>query len=277
MILIIKFNNMKKRKTVGLALGSGGVRGLAHIGVIRTLLKHEIPIDYISGCSIGAWIGAHFSLYQDIEKTADLTARNKLEKLRSFLEPAISGGLIKGEKLELLLNNWLDNSNFEDLKIPLKIAATDLIGNDKIVFSEGKLAPAIRASIGVPGFLKPIIFGHRALVDGGLSNPVPVDLVKDLGAEVVIAVNLDFFSGYDNITPAEIGYSNLADGTIRIIRHHLAQYSSRGADFIIQPDLMNYSSWTNYFINDNEQEGIRLAERETEKIIPALKKLIYSE
>ncbi len=266
---------MENRKKVGLALGSGGVRGLAHIGVIKTLLKHEIPIDYLSGCSIGAWIGAHFALYQDIEKTADLTAGSKKEKLQTFLEPSISGGLVKGEKLEILLNNWLGNAKFEDLKIPLKVAATDLINNDKIVFSEGRLAPAVRASISVPGFFKPVIFEHRALVDGGLSNPVPVDLVRDLGAEVIIAVNLDFFSGFDNVSPAEVGYGNLADGTIKIMRHHLAQYSSKGADFIIQPDLMNYSSWANYFLNNNKQEGIKLAERETEKIIPALKKLIY--
>ncbi len=266
---------MKNRKKVGLALGSGGVRGLAHIGVIKVLLKHKIPIDYISGASIGAWVGAHFALYQDIEKTADFTAGKKKEKIISFLEPALAGGLVKGEKLETLLNDWLGGANFEDLKIPLKIAATDLINNDKIVFSEGKLAPAIRASMAVPGFFKPVIFEHRALVDGGLSNPVPVDLVKDLGAEVIIAVNLDFFSGFDNIAPSDIGYTDLAGGTINIMRHHLAQYSSRDADFVIQPDLMRCSSWSDYFMNNNKGEGIRLAEEATEKIIPDLKKLIF--
>jgi NTE family protein len=266
---------MKNRKTVGLALGSGGVRGLAHIGVIKTLLKHKIPIDYISGASIGAWVGAHFALYQDIEKTADFTAGKKKEKLISFLEPNISGGLVKGDKLELLVNEWLDNANFEDLKIPLKIAVTDLLSGNKIVCSEGKLAPAVRASISVPGVFKPVIFEHRALVDGGLSNPVPVDLVKELGAEIVVAVNLDFFSGFDNISPTDVGYGNVADGTIKIMRHHLARYSCRGADFVIEPDLMNFSSWSNYFMNDNVGEGIKLAEEATEKIIPALKEMIF--
>lgn len=274
-LVYLKYNCMKNRKTVGLALGSGGVRGLAHIGVIKVLLKHKIPIDYISGCSIGAWIGAHYAMYQDIEKTADFTAGKKKEKLISFLEPTLSGGLVKGEKLEALMNSWLDNANFSDLKIPLKLAATDLINNEKIVFSEGKVAPAVRASLSVPGFFKPVIFEHRALVDGGLSNPVPVDLVKELGAEVVVAVNLDFFSGFDNISPAEVGYVNLADGTIKIMRHHLAQYSCRDADFLIQPDLMNCSSWSDYFMNNNKGEGIKLAEEATEKIIPALKEMIF--
>ena len=266
---------MKNRKTVGLALGSGGVRGLAHIGVLKVLIKHKIPIDYISGASIGAWVGAHFALYQDIEKTADFTAGKKKEKLLSFLETTISGGLVKGEKLESLLNDWLGGATFEDLKIPLKIAVTDLLSGNKIVCSEGKLAPAVRASMSVPGVFKPVSFERRALVDGGLSNPVPVDLVKELGAEVVVAVNLDFFPGFDNLSPDDIGYINLADGTIKIMRHHLAQYSSRGADFIIQPDLMNCSSWSDYFMNNNEGEGIKLAEEATEKIIPALKELIY--
>ena len=266
---------MENRKTVGLALGSGGARGLAHIGVIKVLLKHKIPIDYISGSSVGSWVGAHFALYQDIEKTADFTAGRKKEKLSSFLEPNVSGGLVKGEKLELMLNDWLDNATFADLKIPLKIASTDLISGRKVVCSEGRLAPAVRASMAVPGFFKPVVFENLALVDGGLSNPVPVDLVKELGAEVVIAVNLDFFAGFDNILPTDVGYSNLADGTIRIMRHHLAQYACKDADFIIQPDLSKCSSWSSYFLNKQDSEGIRLAEEATEKIIPALKEMIF--
>lgn len=266
---------MKDRKTVGLALGSGGVRGLAHIGVIKALIKHKIPIDYLSGASIGAWVGAHFALFLDIEKTADFTAGKKKEKLISFLEPNISGGLVKGDKLEILLNEWLDGADFSDLKIPLKIAVTDLISGNKIVCSEGKLAPAVRASISVPGVFKPIIFEHLALVDGGLSNPVPVDLVKELGAEVVVAVNLDYFSGLDNVLPKDVGYMNLADGTISIMRHHLAKYSCLEADFVIQPPLRDYSSWSSYFINNNDSKIIELAMKETEKIIPALKEKIY--
>lgn len=267
---------MKNRKTVGLALGSGGVRGLAHIGVIKALIKHKIPIDYISGASIGAWVGAHFALYKDIEKTADFTAGKKKEKLISFLEPNMSGGLVKGDKLETLLNDWLDDTTFADLKIPLKIAATDLISGNKIVCSEGRLAPAIRSSISVPGVFRPVIFEHRALVDGGISNPVPVDLVKELGAEIVVAVNLDFFAGFDNILPKDVGYMNVAEGTVNIMRHHLAQYSCVGADFIIQPPLRDYSSWSSYFINNNDSKIINLAMEETEKIIPALKDKIFN-
>jgi NTE family protein len=267
---------MENRKKVGLALGSGGVRGLAHIGVVRTLVKHNIPIDYLSGASIGAWIGAHFALYQDIEKTASLTIDNKKEKFFALLEPTIFDGIIKGEKVELLLNEWLDDNYFSDVKIPFKIAATDLISGNKVILSEGKLANTVRASMAVPGFFKPVILEGKALVDGGVSDPVPVDLVKELGAEVVIAVNLDFSQEILNITPDQIGLTNIASRTLKVMRHHLAQYSCYGADFIIEPQLQIYSSWRDYFINNNDQKIIDLAEEATEKIIPKLKEMIYS-
>lgn len=265
------------RKKFGLALGSGGVRGLAHIGVIRTLLKHQIPIDYLSGCSIGSFVGAHFSLYLDIEKTLALASGKKKEKLMSFLEPSISGGFVRGMKMETMLNEWFNNANFADLKIPLKMAATDIINGDKVVFSEGNLATAARISMSIPGIFKPVAIESRALVDGGLSNPVPVDLVKEMGAEVVMAVNLDYFKGFSNVAPENVGLINAAGGMIEIIRHHLAQYSLRGANFVIEPPLREYSSWKDHFINSKDETIIKIAEEETEKIIPELKKSIFGE
>lgn len=269
---------MENRKKVGLALGSGGVRGFAHIGVIKALLKNNIPIDCISGCSVGAWIGAHFALYKDIKKTADFTVGRRKEKLFSFLELSISGGLVRGKKFETLLDDWLDDASFDDLKIPFKVAATNFLNCEKVSFSKGKLAPIVRASMAVPGFFKPVVIKDKVLIDGGISNPVPVDLVQELGAEVIIAVNLDFFAGFPNTSPKDIGYMNLADGTINIMRHHLAQYSCRGADFIIQPELRDFSSWSNYFSSNNDNEKIiKLAQEATEKIIPALKEKIFGQ
>jgi NTE family protein len=269
---------MIKRKKVGLALGSGGVRGFAHIGVIKTLEKNGIPIDYLSGCSIGSWVGAHYALYKNIRKTADFTVGRRKEKLFSFLEPSASGGLVKGRKLETLLDDWLDGASFDDLKIPFKVAATDLLTGRKASFSKGKLAPIVCASMAVPGFFKPVTIKDKVLIDGGVSDPVPVDLVKELGAEVVIAVNLDFFAGFPNISPKDIGYTNVADGTVKIMRHHLAQYACRGADFVIQPELRDFSSWSNYFTGrTNNDEIIKLAQAATEQIIPRLKEQIFGE
>jgi len=265
-------------KKVGLALGSGGVRGLAHIGVIRTLLQHHIPINCISGSSIGAWIGAHYSLYTDIKKTEEYTTGKKKEKLYSFLEPTISGGLVKGQKIELMLDQWLDGSSFDDLKIPLKVAATDFLNGSKVSFDQGKLSTILHASMAVPGIFKPVIIDDKVLIDGGVSNPVPVDLAQELGADIVIAVNLDYYAGFNKISQKSISYGNVADGAVRIMRHYLALSACQNADFIIQPDLQRFSSWTSYFSkNNNNDEIIRLAAEETEKIIPALKDLLQDE
>ncbi len=266
---------MNDRKKVGLALGSGGVRGLAHIGVIKSLVRAGVPIDYLSGSSIGSWVAAHFSLYQDIEKTADFTAGKKKEKLFSFLEPSISGGLVKGDKLEILLDDWLGGASFSDLQIPLKMAATDILSGDKVVISEGRLSIAVRASMAIPGFFKPVVLGNQVLVDSGLSNPVPVDLARQQGSDIVIAVNLDYFGGFSEISPDNIGLGEVTDGTIQIMRHHLAQYSLAGADFVIQPPLRSQASWRDYFVKDNSTEIIKLAEKETDKILPKIMEVVF--
>ena len=126
---------MTSRKTVGLALGSGGVRGIAHIGVIKTLIKHGIPIDYMAGSSIGAWVACHFALFLDIDKTSEFTIGKKREKLISFLELTRRGGLVKGLKLEAFLEEWFEGKDFSDLKIPVKVAGTDIVNGEKIVFT----------------------------------------------------------------------------------------------------------------------------------------------
>ncbi|MFA5358563.1 MAG: patatin-like phospholipase family protein [Patescibacteria group bacterium] len=258
-------------KKVGLALGSGGVRGLAHIGVIKALLRHNIPIDYLSGASIGAWVAAHFALYRDIEKTAEFTVGRKKEKLLSFLEPTLGGGLVKGEKIEAMLDGWLDKKTFADVQIPLRINATDLISGEQVVFSEGNLAFAARASMAVPGIFRPVIFGNRVLVDGGVSNPVPDNYLKSMGAQVIIAVNLDFSQNSLGVAPQKIGFTLVAERTQEIMRHYLAEYSMHDADFIIQPPLGRYSSWREYFTKDSGEKIVEIGEFETEKIISQIK------
>lgn len=258
-------------KKLGLALGSGGVRGLAHIGVLKTLLRHNIKIDYIAGTSVGAWVAAHYALFQDIEKTAEFTTGKKKEKFLSFLEPSFDGGLVKGQKLEAMLDDWLNKKTFANTKIPLKINATDLISGEEVIFNKGKLSFAVHASMAVPGIFKPVIWGKRALSDGGLSNPVPDNIVKQMGADVVIAVNVNYFHSPLNIAPEKIGFGKVAERTDVIIGHYLAKYSMRNADFIIQPSLVKYSSWNDYFTKNQGEEIVKIGELETEKIIPQIK------
>lgn len=264
----------KPRKTVGLALGSGGIRGLAHVGVIKTLLKHHIPIDFIAGSSIGAWVGANYALFQDIQRLEEFTVNKKEEKLRTLFEPSLKGGFIGGERTRALLLEWLEDASFEETQIPLSVIATDLYKRESVVYSSAALVPAVQASMAVPGLFKPVSYHGRVLIDGGVSNPVPSDVVKRMGADIVIAVNLDRIPEDSEEPTTGLGFLSVASRTIEIMRYHLANASIHSADVVIEPLVQSYSSWAQYFTKDVGPEIVAIGEKETEKIIPELKKLL---
>lgn len=263
------------RKTIGLALGSGSVRGMVHVGVIKTLLKYNIPIDFIAGSSVGAWVGGHFALYKDIERLEKTTIGNTREKLFALFEPSLSGGIIKGDKMEKLLSLWLENKEFKDTTIPFRAVATNLVNGEKIIFSEGKLSKALRASMSIPTFLKPVKINNMILVDGGISDPVPVDILKNMGAQITIAVNLDNREKGRKTGEKIDSFSQVYLRTFEIFRHHLGEYASAKADIIISPSLKKEMySWKEYFTNKTGPKIMKIGEEETEKIIPKLKELL---
>ena len=264
-----------KRKTLGLALGSGAIRGMVHVGVIKTLLKHNIPIDFIAGTSVGAWVGAHYALYKDLQKLEETTVGKTKEKLFALLEPSMGGGMVKGDKMEKLLADWLEDKEFKDLQIPFQAVATDLLSAKKIIFSEGKLTKALRASMSIPSFFKPVINQDKILVDGGLCDPVPVDVVKAMGADVVLAINLDNWETRSKLNQKNISLAKTTNRAMEVFRQHLAKLSTQTADLIIEPALdTELSSWKNYFYNNSGPKIMAIGEAETEKIIPELKKLL---
>jgi len=264
---------MKKRKKLGLALGSGGPRGLYHIGVLRTLAKHNIPIDYIAGSSVGAWVGAFYALHQDIAQLEELISGNKTAKFMSMFEFSLSGGLIKGEKLERLLNEWLKGAKFSDTKIPYRAVATDLKAGIPFVFETGKLAPALRASMAIPGAFKPVAYKNKILIDGGVSNPVPDDIVRQMGADIVLAIDLNGVPQGEDMKNVKIKtISETLKTAINILCYHLAIATTRDADIVLRPYLEKYASWTDYFLTNNGYEAIVLGEQDTEQIIPALRR-----
>jgi NTE family protein len=264
------------RKKVGLALGSGGVRGLAHIGVLKVLLKNNIPIDYITGCSVGAWMGAHYALYQDLDKLTEATISNKKEKFAALLEPTLRGGLVRGDKVLQLLKKYFGNAEFKDLKIPLRIVATDLVSGDSIIFSEGKIVDAIRASISVPYVFAPFAKGNKVFVDGGISNLVPDDIAREMGADIVIAVNLDNFLKNGTLDWKKQGFSKKMTRSIDIMRHYLAQYSLDKADIIIEPNVSvpGIIGWKNFFMTGEDERLIKAGEEEAEKAVGRIKMLL---
>lgn len=264
------------RKKIGLALGSGGVKGIAHIGVLRVLAENNIPVDFIAGTSIGSLIAAHYALFKDIKSLEEILFGQRKEKLISLLEPSLKGGLIKGRKVEALLHRWINDAEFKDTKVPLKIVSTDLISGQEVVFSEGRIVPAIRASLAVPTLFEPYLFEDKVLVDGGLCNPVPDDLVKAMGADIVISVNLDNYSRNGITNYKALNLAKAARRSLDIMRYNLARYSNKHSDIILKPEvhIIGLRGWRKYFTSDIAQQIMDTGIKETEKMIPVIKKLL---
>jgi len=175
---------------IGLALGGGSARGWSHIGVIRALSEADIKIDYIAGTSIGSVVGSVFAAgnIKALEEVAVQLDWKQIAYLFDVVLP--KSGLIDGKKVAGFVRNHLREINIEELPIPFCAVSTDLNTGDEVVIREGDIIEAVRASISIPGIFTPARNNGRILVDGGLVNPVPVNVVREMGADFVIAVDL---------------------------------------------------------------------------------------
>ncbi|MEA1947432.1 MAG: patatin-like phospholipase family protein [Thermodesulfobacteriota bacterium] len=177
--------------TVGLALGSGSARGWAHIGVIRALTEAGIRVDYVAGTSIGALVGAVYTS-GEIETLEEVVLQLDWKQIAYFFDVVLpKSGLIDGKKVSTFIRSHLKGINIEELPIPFCAVATDLGTGNEVVLKQGDIIEAIRASISVPGIFTPVKRNGNILVDGGLVNPVPVSVVREMGADFVIAVDLN--------------------------------------------------------------------------------------
>lgn len=175
---------------IGLALGSGSARGWAHIGVIRALAENGIQPDIITGCSIGSLVGAAYA-GGHLDALEEWVGKLNFLDVVKLLDVRMNGGLIEGDSLMSSFNDKLAQHNIEELPIPYAAVATDLNTGREVWLQEGPLPEAVRASIALPGLFSPVELESRWLVDGGLTNPVPVSLCRAMGADVIIAVNLN--------------------------------------------------------------------------------------
>lgn len=266
---------MKNSKKIGIALGSGGIRGFALIGVLQALQDNHIPINFISGSSSGSLVASHYALYQDPKLLKEEIVRAaKSKKLPGFLDLGLRGGLVKGNKFTDFVDYLFGKKTFLETKIPLRIMATDLTDGGACVFAEGKIAFSVQASSTVPVLFEPIKHRGHVFVDGGLSDPVPVDVLKKIGADFTIAVNLYHRKEFVN---RRFTVVKVALRSSRIALYNLAQASIKNADVVIAPDMSQFTGDNNfkkYLTEEMINKMVSVGYQETLKHLEAIKKAL---
>lgn len=243
---------------IGLALGGGAFRGIAHIGVLQVLEENAVPIDAIAGTSIGSLIGGIY---------ASGTSPRLLEKLalslnmRDYYDVVIpKEGFIKGERLLTMIRTLTGNKDFSQTRLPYKAVATDINTGEKVELDEGKLCDAIRASVSIPGIFVPHKIGKRTLCDGGLVDRVPVSTVREMGMDFVIAVDV----GYKGHEMKPSGIMEILLHTFDIMDWELTQLRLQSAEVLISPDLHHIDHTT---LRD-AAEAIQLGRQACEARLP---------
>lgn len=253
-----------KRPRIGLALSGGFARGITHIGVLKVLQEQRIPIDCISGTSVGALIGAAYAAgtsLEEMERKAVLTVFTDFGRWRlSRL------GLASNQKLDAFLARFTKCTTFEELKIPLAVAATELGAGKTKYFTSGDLRLAIRASCAYPGLFVPVEFEGKLLVDGFVTDPLPADGARLLGADVVIGVYLSTVADQDNPT----NVIDVLGRTFTIVQQASEQNWRRMANVVIEPDISKFA-WDSFA---KTPEMIAAGEIATRAALPAIRKAI---
>ncbi len=283
---------------IGLALGAGGQRFYPHIGVLKVLESEGIKLDYIAGTSMGSLVGGLYALWEDINKIEeyvlnvnfwryykfqeDVRLQNIDETpfilfyadiLKNKIDSKWLKGLIDGKVIRDEIDRLTNRASFEyDLKIPFKAVATDLVTGEKVVIDKGRISNAIVASISRPGTFIPFKFEDKILVDGGLKDPVPADVAREMGADIVIGVSLRDIKV--DTPPNVSNVISIIYRSVYIMLEELDDVSSSKADIIIKPRYRGPLSFN--MRRDERLKLIKLGEEETKKVIPLLKTLINS-
>lgn len=267
---------MEKRR-LGLALGGGGARGLAHIGVLEVLEREGITIDMIAGTSIGAIIGALYARGKSADQIRRLALDMGWRRLAPLLDLALpKTGFFAGRRLREQLRSVIGDAGFGELKIPLACVATDIMTGDEVVLSEGPVLEGVLASISLPVIFKVTKWRDRYLVDGGLVNPVPVSPLKKMGADSIIAVNVIPNPGEKRGPPEkstrvkEPNIFHIIMQLINIPAHQIVKSSLSGADVIIEPRMEGIG----FGDFGHARECIRRGQLAAQESIPEIKRLL---
>lgn len=257
-----KDNQIKKypKCKIGLALGGGAARGLAHIGVIKAFEEAGISFDFVAGTSVGSLIGAFYCAGKTSSEMIDIVKNIKEKDIRTskiIISPS------KTEGLQNLVRNNLGDIDIEDLKIPFAPVAVDLKTTNEIAFRHGNLSKAVAGSCAVPGVFVPVEFEDKLLADGGLQNTVPADIPKLFGCDYVIAVDVNSSRSYGTESTKLL---DVLFASIRILMKNIPTKGYNHSDFMITPDLKRFKSTKLEGYDEMIEEGYRC----TKKAIPQI-------
>lgn len=253
-----------KNPKIGLALGSGGARGFAHVGVLKVLKEANIEIDHIAGCSMGALVGSMYCVGHTMEDMYKMATLFRRKFYMDYTLPKM--GLISGKKIYQLIYLLSHGKKLEELNPKMSIITTDLISGEKVILDSGLIAEAVRASISIPGIFVPVKKQGRLLVDGGVIDRVPVSILKEAGADITIAVDISHF----NTEPTITSIFDVILQSIDIMQREMVRQVEITADVLIRPMVEKFSA-TAY---TNVDEIIKIGENAAKEKLPLLQETI---
>ena len=253
------------RPGIGLALGGGFARGFAHLGVLQVLEQNQIPISHIAGTSVGSILGAAYASGAPLSR---IIATCRTLRFRDIARWRVSRlGLASNNRLGDLIERVFESRQFEELRIPLAVVATDLTTGEPVVFTQGHLVDAIRASCAFPGLFEPVEIGTRCLADGGLVAPVPTRAARELGASSVVGISVGMQDGHRG---APTNIFQVVSRAVSAAQKHQLEIWERHADIVLRPDVQSLA-WDDF---DRAEEAIQAGVLAATRALPRIQKLL---
>lgn len=238
---------------IGLALGSGGARGMAHIGVLKVFKEHNISIDCIAGSSMGSVIATLYANNNDIRMIEKLAVNLRRKYWTDLTVPKL--GFIQGDKIKELIRLLTHGKNIEDLDIPLGIVAVDIEAGEKVIFTEGPIDTAVRASISIPIVFVPERANGRLLVDGGVLERVPIPTIRKLEPDIILAVDVGLYESRMEVKTI----FDVVSQSIDIMERENYRRQIIDADYVIRPNVGHISTLSFNNVQAIIDEGYKAA------------------
>ena len=258
----------RTRKRIGVALGAGGMRGMAHIGVLQVLEESGIPIDLISGASVGAFFGAAYAAGMDLYALGAYAVRIAKRDVLDLPNP-FRTGLLSGKKFLRLSQIVTDNKTFGETIVPFWCSAVDLESGETAYLHSGPLCEAVRASIAIPGLLRPVQIGKKLFIDGGTVESIPIDILRENGADAVIGIDLSISAPFETqrTNPYRIMFRS-----VDIMRTVMDTLLPSRADVLIRPD----ASFMGRILPHDAAKCISVGRAAAVRALPEIRKVLES-